>query len=246
MTEIWFERAGTRLFAVEDGQGAPVVLLHGGLANHQAAWGYARPLAQTMRVITPDLRGSDKSRSTEISWDALVDDVAALLDHLAIDKAIVGGASFGAAVATRFAIRHADRVRGLAVMQPAFCDLPRTPFQRAAMDAQAACGRQTLVDGMSAMFPLLEHIPAQYRDGARATIATYDPATTAAITAFLAVDEPPFTRAELSTIRVPTLLVPGADPMHPPEVAEVYRASLRDVRTGELAAYLSEIVTSAK
>lgn len=244
MKEIWFERAGTKLFAVEDGQGAPVVFLHGGLANHKAAWSYALPLTASNRVITPDVRGSDRSRSTDISWDALVDDVAALLDHLSIDKAIIGGASFGCAVATRFAIRYPDRTRGLVAMQPAFTYLPRTPVQRQAMQAQAAFAKQTLTDGMPAMFPLLEHIPPQYREQARATIATYDPATTNAVCAFQAEELAPFTAEELASIRVPVLLQPGADPMHPPEAAETYRVC--DVRTGELAAYLSETNTNAK
>lgn len=36
MKEIWFEADGTRLFAVENGEGEALVLLHGGLASHVA------------------------------------------------------------------------------------------------------------------------------------------------------------------------------------------------------------------
>jgi hypothetical protein len=43
--EIWFESDGTRLFALELGRGAPIVFVHGGLADHEplcGAWGHWR------------------------------------------------------------------------------------------------------------------------------------------------------------------------------------------------------------
>src|SRR5436190_671125 len=46
------------LFAVEDGSGPAVVMLHGGLANHRAVLPLVTPLAARYRVIAPDLRGS--------------------------------------------------------------------------------------------------------------------------------------------------------------------------------------------
>src|SRR5688572_15649936 len=84
--EIQFECDGTRLFAVETGQGPPVVFIHGGLADHRAALFRLAPLAATHRLITPDLRGSGRSHyGGELSWDRLADDLAALLTHLEIE-----------------------------------------------------------------------------------------------------------------------------------------------------------------
>jgi pimeloyl-ACP methyl ester carboxylesterase len=56
MREIRFEAAGVQLFALEDGSGPPILMLHGGMANHLAARPLVAPLASRYRVITPDLR----------------------------------------------------------------------------------------------------------------------------------------------------------------------------------------------
>ncbi len=59
MREIWVEREDAGLFAVEDGDGPVVVMLHGGMANHQAALPLIAPLADRYRIVTPDLRGME-------------------------------------------------------------------------------------------------------------------------------------------------------------------------------------------
>ena len=51
-------------------------------------------------------------------------DLAALLDHLEIRSAIVGGISMGAAVSTQFAIQYPHHVRGLVLVRPAWLDQP--------------------------------------------------------------------------------------------------------------------------
>ena len=44
MREFLFDSAGTKLFAVESGEGVPIILIHGGLANHLACRVFAAPL----------------------------------------------------------------------------------------------------------------------------------------------------------------------------------------------------------
>ncbi len=63
MREIWFESGGVRLFAVEEGEGPEIVMLHGGMADHRAALPLIVPLGARHRVITPDLRSSGRSWS---------------------------------------------------------------------------------------------------------------------------------------------------------------------------------------
>src|SRR5678816_2376990 len=100
--EIGFEHAGANLYAVASGHGRPIILLHGGLATHLACWVFAAPLAGRFRLITPDLRASGRSIYREaLSWDQLADDIAALIDHLGYERAVIGGVSFGAGVAVR-------------------------------------------------------------------------------------------------------------------------------------------------
>src|SRR5688572_16665697 len=99
--EVWFEADGARLFAFEVGSGHPIVFLHGGIAGLRASWFRRCQLADTHRLMTPHLRGSGRSVKTVLSWDRLADDVAAMLEHLGIGRAVVGGTSMGSAVALR-------------------------------------------------------------------------------------------------------------------------------------------------
>jgi pimeloyl-ACP methyl ester carboxylesterase len=73
----------------------------------------AEALAKTgCRVITPDLRGFGESGSAAdpISMDNYADDIVALLDHLRLDKAIVGGMSMGGYVLLNLLERYPDRI----------------------------------------------------------------------------------------------------------------------------------------
>ena len=58
MGELWFENNGVRLFAVGDGAGATIVMLHGGMASHLSALPLVKTLIGQFRVFAPDLRGS--------------------------------------------------------------------------------------------------------------------------------------------------------------------------------------------
>ena len=88
MREFWFEAEGTPLFSVEDGEGPVLVMLHGALANHQAALPLIAPLSSRYRIIAPDLRGSGKSYSGEaLSFERLASEVEVLLDGLGVDRA---------------------------------------------------------------------------------------------------------------------------------------------------------------
>lgn len=88
----------------EMGVGAPVVLLHGLFSNADTNWikfGHAAALADAgFRVIMPDLRAHGQSAAPQDQAaypdDVLVRDVAALLEHLALDDYDLGGFSLGA------------------------------------------------------------------------------------------------------------------------------------------------------
>lgn len=240
---------GTRLFVAETGSGPPVVLLHGGLANHLVGLRYASP---GIRVIAPDLRASGASHfAGELTWDRLADDVVAVLDALGLATATVGGVSFGSGVAVRTALRHPGRVSGLVLLTPAFAgtEVGLTTAQAAAMLAMDVAGQRTLADGPQALFPLLDALPAEMRERARPVFATYDPASVATSTGFMASGAQPFDSAkELRDIACPVLLVPGSDPTHPPEISALYRDHLREctvVETGPLG-YADAIATFAR
>jgi len=239
LDEIWFDRDGARLFAVASGAGVPVILLHGGLANHLACRVFAAPLAQRFRLITPDLRASGRSiYAGELTWDQLADDVAALIRHLGLPRAVIGGISAGAGCAVRVALRHPALTAALVVLHPAFAggDVGLTPAQQVAMDAMDAAGSRAVAEGVQVLLPLFEALPPAIRDRAHEVIQGYDPASVAATTRFLASGAQPFaSAAELATISAPTLLVPGVDPYHPTEVSDRYRQHLPRCTVREVA-----------
>lgn len=92
----------------------PLVLLHGFPLD---GWIWHRQLTGlgARRVIVPDLRGFGRSPVSpgRYTIDDLADDVAALLDRLGVEAAVVAGLSMGGYVALAFAERHRLRLAGL-------------------------------------------------------------------------------------------------------------------------------------
>ncbi|MCA9710399.1 MAG: alpha/beta hydrolase [Myxococcales bacterium] len=235
--EIWFQRAGTRLFAVEQGHGHPVVFLHGGLADHRASLLRTRELVASYRLITPDVRGAGRSVDAgPLHWSALADDVPALLDHLGLQRAVVGGISAGSAVALAAALRHPERLDALLLVSPVYPGPQRGlhPAPQAAMERMDEVGQRVLVEGIDAILPLFMALPPPIRDAAVEMARGFDPASVAATTRLLASGEQPMASlAELGTLAMPVLIVPGSDPEHPVEVAQLYAQVIPGAAVGE-------------
>jgi len=114
---------GIDIHYLDQGEGEPLVLLHGGMVSTNPIWtgvpiAYAShmdTLAEHFRVIAPDTRGCGKTRHTRgpISFDLLAEDVAALIDALGLERPLIAGFSEGAITATIFGIRHPDTVRAI-------------------------------------------------------------------------------------------------------------------------------------
>src|SRR5215469_5951350 len=103
---------GISIYYAVYGQGAPVILLHGGLANADYWGNQIKALMPRRTVIVMDSRGHGRStRDTRpYGYDLMADDVVALLDMLHVAKADVVGWSDGAILGLDLAIRHPDRV----------------------------------------------------------------------------------------------------------------------------------------
>lgn len=109
------------------GQGAPVLLIHGSGpgVSAWANWRLLLPvLAQTRRVIAPDMRGfgfterpaNPAQASEAYNMAAWVQQAIDLLDALKIEQTDLVGNSFGGALALALAIAHQKRVRRLVLM----------------------------------------------------------------------------------------------------------------------------------
>jgi pimeloyl-ACP methyl ester carboxylesterase len=113
---------GVRLYYEEHGAGAPILCIHGG-GGSAISWGRAvEVLARRGRVIVYDRRGCTRSERPptydRTSVAEHTDDAAALLDATAAAPAIVIGRSYGGTVAIDLAVRYADRVRALVLLEP--------------------------------------------------------------------------------------------------------------------------------
>lgn len=107
---------GARLWYATYGQGAPVVLLHGGL-GHSGNWGYQLPalLAAGYRAILIDTRGHGRSTRDDrpFRYELLAADVLAVLDTLGVARAALVGWSDGACIALIAARQAPARVAGV-------------------------------------------------------------------------------------------------------------------------------------
>lgn len=111
---------GVRLPYVEQGHraGVPVLFLHGTSDSWRSFENVLPELPDWMRAIALTQRGhGDADRpATGYRTEDFADDVAALMDALGIEQAIVVGHSMGGSIAQRFAIDHPARMLGLVLI----------------------------------------------------------------------------------------------------------------------------------
>jgi 3-oxoadipate enol-lactonase len=98
-----------------EGEGPPIVFVHGLGATSNVWHAQRMALRHYYRVIIYDRSGSGRSQKSRdgYSIDAWADELAGLLDHLAIPEAVVVGHSLGSMVAQRFSGRYAKRTKAL-------------------------------------------------------------------------------------------------------------------------------------
>ncbi len=125
---LWYQPAGRR-------GGLPAVTLHGGPGLDHAYVGRAlAPLEGRLDLAHLDLRGCGRSEGpgdfSGFDWRTWVDDVEALRRHLGVERWLVIGHSFGAALAVQYALEQPGRVSGLVLWAP--CLAPAAPGERLA------------------------------------------------------------------------------------------------------------------
>lgn len=112
------DNRGVEIFFEDTGAGLPVVLGHSFLCSGRMWREQVPVLAAQYRVINPDFRGHGRSGrvADPFSLYDAVSDVIAVLDKLAIERAIWCGLSIGGMVALRAALSRHDRVAGLILL----------------------------------------------------------------------------------------------------------------------------------
>lgn len=108
---------GIQVYYEDNGSGFPVVFTHGYASTSQAWRPQIEALTQRYRLITWDMRGHGQTdspeRQEEYSEAATVEDLAGLLRHLGVERAVIGGLSLGGYMALAFYLAHPEMVRAL-------------------------------------------------------------------------------------------------------------------------------------
>jgi pimeloyl-ACP methyl ester carboxylesterase len=106
---------GINLYYETHGMGRPMILLHGGLGSGEMFAPILPQLAEHHQVIVVDLQGHGRTADIDRPIDTrlMADDIAALIDHLKLDRPDVVGYSLGGGVAFFTAVKHPQKIRRL-------------------------------------------------------------------------------------------------------------------------------------
>ena len=227
---------GLRFHCREEGDGDPIVLLHGLTANLFAWDPWAKRLSEHFRVIRLDLPGhglTGPDPEGRYDWLQIADLVVQFLDRLGVARATLVGNSFGGAIAWQIAAHHPERVGRLVLVAPvgytAGGQLP--PLLR--LLAHPVSG--PLLARLTPKFAFMERVRQTHADPARA-----DPEQTErqyrlfrragnrdGLPAILRAGGALETGPLLARIRAPTLLLGGAeDPVLPSGNAQRFARDL--------------------
>ncbi len=182
---------GIRIWYAEFGQGPPVILLHGGLANADY-WGLqVRALAGQYRVVVMDSRGHGRSSRDEqpFGYDLMAADVLALMDHLEIRRAAIAGWSDGAILGLDIAIHHPERLTKLFAFGA-------NSDPSGVADSSGSPVFNEFIARAEKEYDRLSPTPGQFRAFLAQIDRMWD-------------SQPHFTRAELRAVTTPTWIVDG-------------------------------------
>ena len=241
-----FERGGLAFNYLDEGDpsGRPFVFQHGlGGDVYQPAGIFPPPSG--VRLLSLDCRGHGKTYplggTHKLSFSSFADDVAALMDHLDLQRAVVGGISMGAGVALNVASRYPQRVVGLVLSRPAWLDSPRPENVKAypviaqlLREHGAKLGRE-LFEGTEEFAELERAAPGAGRSVVSSQFGRPRAREYAPVLESLAGDAPVRDRAQWREMRAPVLVLASwQDPTHPHSYAEILARELPSAQLAEL------------
>jgi pimeloyl-ACP methyl ester carboxylesterase len=136
-TGQYAEVNGINLYFETIGTGRPLILLHGGLGSSEMFGPSLPTLAERHQIIAVDLQGHGRTADIDRPIDIrlMAEDIAALIDHLGLDKPDVVGYSLGGGVAFFTAVKYPEKV-GRLVMASAHIRREAIPVEMLAQQEQ--------------------------------------------------------------------------------------------------------------
>jgi pimeloyl-ACP methyl ester carboxylesterase len=243
MLERAVEHEGVSLAVFEDGEGPPVVLLHGLTATHRyVVMGSSALSRGGFRTIAYDARGHGASSPAPnpdaYGYDALAGDLGTVLDALEIERAVLAGASMGAHTILRFALEHPERAAALVPITPSF--LPTAVDDPARVERWHELAEGLRSGGVEGF--LRAYGEPDIPEGMRETVLTVvrqrlerheHPDALADALDVVPRSRPFESLDELAAIALPTTIVASRDefdPEHPYAVGEAYAESIPGAR----------------
>src|SRR5688572_16771428 len=114
---------GLEMYYEIHGTGKPLIVIHGAYMTIEAMGAIIPRLAESRQVIAVELQGHGRTgdiADRPLSYEALADDIDALMAHLNIETADIFGYSLGGGVALQVALRHPDRVNKLILVSSSY------------------------------------------------------------------------------------------------------------------------------
>lgn len=266
MGEFTFE--GHRISYGEYGSGDRVLVFgHGLLMNRRMYARFAPEIASRgNRVLTIDFLGhgrSDRPADSRVySMSSFGDQIAALLDHLEIERAVVGGTSLGANSALEFGARHPERSKALVIEMPV---LDNAAIAVAAAFTPVMIALRFGMPVARVLSQLTRRVPrTHYLIDILLDWVRQDPGPSLAVLEGLLQTRTCPPQAEREAITVPTLVIGHPnDPLHPFSDAGMLVSELADGRlldansivewrfspsrlNDELASFLDEVWAESK
>jgi pimeloyl-ACP methyl ester carboxylesterase len=204
---------GIELYYEAEGDGEPLLLLHGMTGCHED-WQYAgrEQFLREYRLITPDARGHGRSANPEktITHRQCAHDTLAILDYLGIQRCRAVGVSMGGNILLHMATLQPERIAAMVLVSATmrFPEQARAIMRAFPVENQPASEWETM--------------RRRHKHGDAQIIALWEQCRALKDS----YDDMNFTCAELVRITASTLIVYGdRDPLYPVDMAvEMYRA----------------------
>jgi pimeloyl-ACP methyl ester carboxylesterase len=203
---------GITLYYEAHGTGRPLILLHGGLGSGEMFGPNLLALAERHKVIAVDLQGHGRTADIDrpLSTELMAGDIAALIEHLKLERPDIMGYSLGGGVAFFLAVRHPELVGKLVLVSTMLrrdAYYPEILVQQGQVNAQAAEWMK-----QTPMYELYARVAPRPEDWARLLGKIGDA---------MKVDFD--LSKQVAAIKAPTLIVAGdADIFPPSHAVEVF------------------------
>jgi pimeloyl-ACP methyl ester carboxylesterase len=225
----FFRRESIDFYYEEYGSGPAFVFSHG-LGNNLAQVRELMGDLPGFRVILYDNRGHGRTSGigdpARLTFPVMAEDMTALLDHLAVPAAAVGGVSMGAGISLAFGLKNPARTKALVLSRPAWLNSPQPEnlkILQLIADLVEKYGPEQGVEHFrrSERFADLERVAPSSAKTVAALFTSREPEAIINTFRYIPTSVPFHSWEELRSVGAPALVLANrSDPIHPFEYAE--------------------------